>query len=210
MARMYEVLNSIDDAVERLCLCDERIAEIDEALSKFKVKGEYRDGLSEEQWQDINALCDEASALAETKEAIYEEIDALNISVEELTENFCKGIRNNEGYVANIDEEIKRLEAQKKKYNARMQRNKDLMMFTLETKGIKKLNAGTFSVTVANNGGKAPLNIKVAPNLLPPQYKTEVVTVKPNNEAIRKAIMAGELSKEIAEIGVVGKHLLIK
>lgn len=74
---------------------------------------------------------------------------------------------------------------------------------------ITKLDTARFKFVVANNGGKLPLDVRVAPEELPAPYRREKVVVSADQDAIRLALEAGE-PLEFAALGVRGTHLRIR
>lgn len=79
-----------------------------------------------------------------------------------------------------------------------------------ESRGMKKLETKRYKLTVAGNGGKAPLLLndvaKNEPEKLPEPFRK--VAYSPNTEAIRAELEAGK-SLEFASLGERGTHLRI-
>lgn len=69
-------------------------------------------------------------------------------------------------------------------------RLKERLLWAFQERGLDKVETPRFVVSVAKNGGKAPLDIQVAGEQLPPRFQK--VTVDADKEAIRKAIESGE------------------
>ncbi|WP_024547007.1 siphovirus Gp157 family protein [Picosynechococcus sp. NKBG15041c] len=89
-------------------------------------------------------------------------------------------------------------------------RLKALLQTHLESLEIKRLNTPRHRVTIAQNGGKAPLILHdFSVENLPEQFKT--VIIEPDTAAIRAAVEAGdEAVQAIAHLGERGQSLRIK
>ena len=68
-------------------------------------------------------------------------------------------------------------------------RLKERLKAVMETTGRTKIDTARFRLSVAGNGGKQWLEVKVEPTALAPQY--QVVRVEADKEAIRAALEGG-------------------
>lgn len=79
--------------------------------------------------------------------------------------------------------------------------------FVFETQGLKKIETALGNVTLAGNGGKAPLEVLVPVDQLPADCKR--VVVEPDLDAIRNVLAKGE-SVTFARALPRGNHIRIK
>jgi hypothetical protein len=108
--------------------------------------------------------------------------------------NYCKLIRSLEYDIENAEAEAKRLEKSAKTLNSRVKHLKNRLMNYLILHGIPKIKAGVFTVTVAKNGGKAPLVYpsiwEEEPASAPERFHRRII--KLDVESIRASLEAGE------------------
>ncbi|NJL98656.1 MAG: siphovirus Gp157 family protein [Synechococcaceae cyanobacterium SM2_3_2] len=78
-----------------------------------------------------------------------------------------------------------------------------------ESHGIKTLETDRYKVTLAKNGGKAPLVITADTSDLPDDYTQTELLVKPDKEAIREALEQGQ-ELPFAHLGERGSSIRIK
>lgn len=104
-----------------------------------------------------------------------------------------------DGYAAYISEllakalarkaEAKRLTQLAKANENAAKRLKERLMWALEERGVSKVETPLYVVSVAKNGGKAPLDIQVPATELPMEYQK--VEYSPANDSIRNALEQG-------------------
>lgn len=66
------------------------------------------------------------------------------------------------------------------------------LKYVLIKLNIPKVDTPRYSIAICKNGGKLPLNVDIAPEKLPEEYRTETTTVKANNDSIRAALESGQ------------------
>lgn len=141
---------------------------------------------------ELNKNYQEVSALLETAEteeelqAINDTLDMLDCSIEEKVENTAKYIKNIESDIEGIKAEINRLTTLKKQKERNTEWLKHNIEYALKTKGIEKLEVGTFKCGYR----KSEKTIVDDVNKLPDELKK--VEYKP---------MAAEIKKYIKEHG---------
>lgn len=141
---------------------------------------------------ELNKNYQEVSALLETAEteeelqAINDTLDMLDCSIEEKVENTAKYIKNIESDIEGIKAEINRLTTLKKQKERNTEWLKSNIEYALKTKGIEKLEVGTFKCGYR----KSEKTIVDDVNKLPDELKK--VEYKP---------MAAEIKKYIKEHG---------
>lgn len=86
---------------------------------------------------------------------------------------------------------------------------KERLKWFFETHQLKTVETPRYRLSLAKNGGKAPLILKagLAPQQLPKRFQT--VSIEPNTNAIRAALEAGE-DLDFATLGDRGTSLRIK
>lgn len=148
---------------------------------------------------ELNKNYQEVAALLETAEteeelqAINDTLEMIDVSIEEKVENTAKYIKNVESDIEGIKAEINRLTALKKQKERNTEWLKTNIEYALKTKGIDKLEVGTFKC-----GYRKSESVEVDDlTAIPSDYtKTEV---KADKTAIKKALKAGE---EIAGVHI--------
>lgn len=132
-----------------------------------------------EQAEDLDAF----EVVIDTTEAVKAEFDA-------KMENYAKLVKSIEASQKAREEECKRLKARCDADKKKVAKLKAAMMGAMNTLGITESGGDILSVKIAGNGGPAPIVVMADPKDLPDEYRK--VTYDANNEAIRKALEAGE------------------
>jgi hypothetical protein len=158
--------------------------------------------------ENILAGLDEESANCEAVvTALQDALTAHKDALGEKLEKYVHVIRNYEALAEARKAEAARLTAGAKVAENKAARLKEAILNVCTALELSKVQAGLFTVSIAQNGGKAPLNVTADPSELPEQYRK--VEYKPNNDAIREALEAGE-SLPFASIGERGRGVRIK
>jgi len=86
---------------------------------------------------------------------------------------------------------------------------KDRLKLFFETHNVKTVETARYRLSLAKNGGKAPLILKdgVLPTELPEHFQR--VSIEPNAAAIREALERGE-QLDFAQLGARGTSIRIK
>lgn len=126
-----------------------------------------------------------------------------------------------DGYAALITElqsradarenESRRLQALAKTDTSRIDALKERLLWFYREHELKKVETARYRITMVANGGLLPLLKPADPMELPEEYRiVETVTVvKPNNDALREALAAGEYIPGVA-LGERGSRIQIK
>lgn len=138
-------------------------------------------------------------------EVLQDTMDSIDGEIEEKTEGYVQVIKQIEADAAGIDAEIKRLTDRKAAFLRNRDHIKQSLKDGLEYAHVTKVKTPLFTVTIAKNGGKQPIDID-EDNLQADVFK-EVRT--PDTDLIRQRLDAGE---EVvgATYKPRGNHLLIK
>ena len=86
---------------------------------------------------------------------------------------------------------------------------RERLRFIFETKGLKPVQTDHFKVSLVNNGGKAPLHIRVGMDELPSWAVKSETILSVNKDAIRAALTDGK-EVSFASIGERGNRISIK
>ena len=162
-----------------------------------------------EDLERLNEILDEAGDDREQQELLNEWLQQLGTERD----------RKLDGYAALISEMQARAEARKteaqrlmelaKADERRAQLLKERLKWFFETQQLKTIETTRYRLSLAKNGGKAPLILKseLSPHQLPERFKT--TSIEPNTSAIRAALEAGE-NLDFASLGDRGTSIRIK
>lgn len=126
------------------------------------------------------------------QEAIRCYLEDSKDSIEQKVDSYCSLMRNLEILVDARAQEAKRLHELAKADSAKVDRLKTtLLWFLKDVAGISKVDTPHFRVSVAANGGKAPLIVPESQMDWPAQYVKEVVVRELDKDAIRKDLESG-------------------
>ena len=110
--------------------------------------------------------------------------------------------------------EVRKAEAKRLSDRARQDESSAAWLRTMlkaafEARGMKKVETDRFKISVAANGGKAPLDIRCGTSELPDWAKKTEVLVTPDKDEIRRRLDAGE-KLEFATLMERGTRLSIR
>ncbi|KXL54419.1 hypothetical protein CLNEO_05250 [Anaerotignum neopropionicum] len=138
------------------------------------------------------------------EQAIADTMEITEFEIEEKAENYAKIMKNIDGDIVAIEEEIKRLTERKKRYEARKKVLSDNLFTAMKITGNTKFKTPMFSFSIAKNGGKQSIDVF---GDVPEDYKK--IVAETDNEKIRKALEGGETLK-FAILKERGEHLSIR
>ena len=147
--------------------------------------------------------------IADTIKACEDSIESLGYDLEELAEYLVGDIRNNEMKAEAFKKEAEVWKTKQYKAELRAKNGKDFLMYLMSKVGKKKMDAGKFNLTIANNGGPIPLVLNADPEELPAKFRIKQIVFKADNIEIRKFLDAGRKSKYF-QYGERGQNLRIK
>ena len=152
---------------------------------------------------EIESLSDENGELPPDA---FERLNALECELETKAENICRVVRNYEARAAAFKAEADRLTNHRTVAENNVKRLKEYLKQTLDTLGIKKLEAGLFCPRIQAN----PLAVSVADTVdaekLPPEFR--VVEYSADKKALLKASKEGRKLPEGITVSQ-GSHLRI-
>lgn len=163
----------------------------------------------------LRALADQldnAETSEDMRQVLIDTMESLDMDFEDKAESMMSIIANNNAMIAGCKAEIKRLTDKVQRLQNQNDSIKAYMMMCMKTSGKTKMQAGTWQISIAKNGGKAPLLWKVDPDeldltALPEKYikRTEEI----NTAAVRETLEAGGFLS-FAELGERGESLRIR
>lgn len=140
------------------------------------------------------------------EEAIKDTLESLNFDLAEKSKGYAFIIKQLEADADNLDVFIKELQHKKEVRQNNAKRMKEAVLNAMDIAGITELPAGPYTIKIAKNGGKAPLEIPDE-SLVPERFMK--IKYEPDKELIRKTIEDGT-DLPFAEIKERGRHLTIK
>lgn len=123
-------------------------------------------------------------------QVIEDTLEGVEGELEAKADGYARMIRNLEGHVFAIDQELERLMRQKKFMQANAKRLKDSLQTTMIETGKRKFSTDLFSFQIMKNGGKLPVILDVKSTS---ELPDDLVRIKeePNLEAIRELCEKG-------------------
>lgn len=137
-------------------------------------------------YMELTAML-EAAETPEEVEAIQNILEMLDCSIEEKIENTAKYMVNVEADIQGIKAEIDRLNKVKKSKESTIETLKNNIQYSMQQKGIEKLEVGTFKAGYRKSESVEIINLDVIP------ADFTKVEIKADKTAIKKAIKSGEV-----------------
>jgi hypothetical protein len=138
----------------------------------------------------IDALLEGGGTDMAANEALEQHLAGLDAALDEKAEAYASVIRSLELRARARKDEASRIRDLAEADEAVADRLKKRLKEAMEATGKTKIDTPRFKLSVAGNGGKAPLVIDGSADDLPPQFR--VVRHEPNKDAIRAALEAGQ------------------
>jgi hypothetical protein len=133
-------------------------------------------------------------------EAINDTLEALQMPIEQKTENILKLMKEWEALAEMKKAEAKRLQESASADLRKAERLKEYLQFNLAQAGIKKLQAGLFAVSFRKGSEVVEIDASLDLETLPPMLvKTKI---EPNKTELKKVLKAGT---EIKGVSLVRK-----
>lgn len=160
----------------------------------------------------LSDLLEDESTPEEMRQTIIDTLESLDGDFEDKAEGIAALIAENNATIGAIEDEIDRLRAKAGRLERQNDSLKRYLKAEMDFTGKRKLNAGIWKITIAKNGGKAPIVWKTEPDeldlgSLPEKYVKRTESI--NTAAVRETLEAGGFLS-FAELGERGESLRIK
>ena len=136
-------------------------------------------------------------------EAVKDTLDAIEGELQLKAENIAYVLGNQDGDIAAVDMEIKRLQDRKRVMQNAQSRLKEYLKFNMEATGITKISCPLFTITLAKGRDSVVVDDE---NALPGEYI--VTTIRPDKRALLQALKEGPVDG--AHLEKSGPSLRIK
>lgn len=160
----------------------------------------------------LQEMLDSADTPEEMRQTIIDTMESVQGDFEDKAENMAALVTDNKAAIAGCKAEIKRLQDKMSRLENQNESIQRYLMAEMQFIGQRKVQAGTWTISIQKNGGKAPLVWKVEPDALdlqalPEKYvkRTEAI----DTSAVRETLEAGGFLS-FAELGERGESLRIK
>lgn len=137
----------------------------------------------------IEAILEGGADSVEAQAALDAHLAGLDAALDAKADQYAAIITSLNARAAARNIEAKRMRQLADADEALADRLKERLKAVMETTGRTKIDTARFRLSVAGNGGKQSLEVKVEPTALAPQY--QVVRVEADKEAIRAALEGG-------------------
>lgn len=160
-------------------------------------------------YRRLQDMLDAADTPEEMRQTLIDTLESLSGDFEDKVENMAALIAEYKATIEGCRTEIARLTGKAARAENAIDSIKKYIMAEMQFAGIKKVNAGTWNITIAKNGGKAPIvwDDDIEPEDLPEKYRS--ISYKIDTAAVRDALEAGE-ALDFAKLGERGESLRIK
>lgn len=160
-------------------------------------------------YRRLQDMLDAAGTPDEMRQTLIDTLESLSGDFEDKVENMAALIAEYKATIEGCAAEIQRLTAKKLRAENAIDSIKKYIMAEMQFAGIQKVKAGTWQISIAKNGGKAPIvwDDDIEPEDLPEKYRS--ISYKIDTAAVRDALEAGE-TLDFAKLGERGESLRIK
>lgn len=160
----------------------------------------------------LSDMLEDESTPEEMRQTIIDTLESLDGDFEDKAEGIAALIAEYTATVEGCRAEIARLTGKAARAENAINSLKRYLKMEMDFTGKRKINAGTWTITVAKNGGKAPLVWKIDPDeldldVLPEKYIKRTESI--NAAAVRETLEAGGFLS-FAELGERGESVRIK
>lgn len=142
----------------------------------------------------------------EDPQAFLDTLESLNADLAEKSAGYVSVIKQLDMESDECDRVIEAFKRKKEVRQNNIKRMKEALLGAMDTAGLTEIQAGNYTLKIAKNGGKAPLEIPDE-SLVPERFMK--IKYEPDKELIRKTIEDGT-DLPFAEIKKRGRHLTIK
>lgn len=160
-------------------------------------------------YRRLQDMLDAADTPEEMRQTLIDTLESLSGDFEDKVENMAALIAEYKATIEGCKAEIVRLSGKAGRAENAIDSIKKYIMAEMQFAGIQKVKAGTWQISIAKNGGKAPIvwDDDIEPEDLPEKYRS--ISYKIDTAAVRDALEAGE-ALDFAKLGERGESLRIK
>lgn len=163
-------------------------------------------------YRSLQDQLDSAETPEELRQTLADTLESISGDFEDKAEAMLSLISEDQATIAGCKAEIQRLTDKASRLQSQIDSIKQYLMSQMQYTGQRKLNAGTWQIYIAKNGGKAPIVWKIDPydidlDAIPDKYVLRRASL--NNAAIRETLEDGGFLS-FAELGERGESLRIK
>lgn len=160
-------------------------------------------------YRRLQDMLDSAETPEEMRQTLIDTLESVSGDFEEKAENMAALIAEYKATFEGCKAEIARLTGKAARAENAIESIKRYLKAEMEFTGQRKLQAGTWQISIAKNGGKAPIvwDDDIEPEELPERFRS--ISYKIDTAAVRDALEAGE-ALDFARLGERGESLRIK
>lgn len=160
-------------------------------------------------YKRLQDMLDSAETPEEMRQTLQDTLESVAGDFEDKAANIAALIADIRATISGCEDEIARLTEKKARLSSQVDSLKKYLFSEMQFTGLRKVQAGTWQISIAKNGGKAP--IVWADGIRVDDLPAEFVKVEKSldTQAVRQALEKGE-TLGFAEFGERGESLRIK
>lgn len=160
-------------------------------------------------YRRLQDMLDSAETPEEMRQTLQDTLESVSGDFADKAENIAALIAEDRALLSGCEDEITRLRDKCSRIENQIDSMKRYLMNEMQYTGQRKIQAGTWQISIAKNGGKAP--IKYAEDLIVDSLPDKFIRISKSidTQAVRDALESGE-QLDFAEIGERGESLRIK
>lgn len=155
---------------------------------------------------------DSAETQDEMRQVLADTLESLEGDFADKAEGMAALIAENKAMIAGLKAESQRMQAKISRLENQNDSISKYLMAEMQYTNLRKVQAGTWQISIAKNGGKLPIVWKIDPedldlDALPDKYVKRTESI--NTASVRETLEAGGFLS-FAELGERGESLRIK
>lgn len=160
-------------------------------------------------YKRLQDMLDSAETPEEMRQTLQDTLESVAGDFEDKAANIAALIADIRATISGCEDEIARLTEKKARLSSQVDSLKKYLFSEMQFTGQRKVQAGTWQISIAKNGGKAPLIL--AEGIRVEDLPAEFVRVEKSldTQAVRQALEKGE-TLDFAQFGERGESLRIK
>lgn len=131
------------------------------------------------------------------EEALLDTLESIEGSIEVKAENYAKVIKELQATSERIKAEEERIAKRRKSIESNIAFMKNTLQHAMEVVGVAKIKSDLFTISIQQNGGKAPMKLLVNVDSLPEEYKH--VNYSADNDKLREWAEKGDCPYAVLE-----------